>query len=111
MVGESLSTSVQYVLNRRAASQSSAAPPVQEFVDASPALSRVDAADCAESTDVSSICSPMALVAGITQAAAAMVMRSPMQACLFENSPVSVLDGTSMHLLMHPGVDCHVYSD
>lgn len=65
------------------------------MVEASAASSRVEAVGFGDLADCTSISSPMTMVAGITQAAAAMMMRSPTQACsgVFESSPISVLQG------------------
>lgn len=66
------------------------------MVEASAASSRVEEVSFRDLGDCTSISSPMTMVAGITEAAAAMMMRSPTQACpgVFESSPTSVLQGS-----------------
>ncbi|KAG6556607.1 hypothetical protein Mapa_001548 [Marchantia paleacea] len=64
------------------------------LVEVSEASSRIETAGCRDLADCLSISTPMTVVAGLTEAAAAMMMRSPKGCSLaFEESPISVLQG------------------
>ncbi|CAM6123838.1 unnamed protein product [Calypogeia fissa] len=95
MLGDSFSASTHGVLTSSSASRASAVFAGGCMVEASAGSSRVDEVAFRDLADCTSISSPMTMVAGITEAAATMMMRSPTQDCsgVFENSPISVLQG------------------
>ncbi|KAL3689131.1 hypothetical protein R1sor_015440 [Riccia sorocarpa] len=96
MLGDSFSSSAHQniaTLNSAVTSLASSAFAGGRMTEASAASSRIETAGCVDLADRLSITTPVAMV-GLTEAAAAMMMRSPQGCSLaFEESPISVLQG------------------